>query len=563
MKNSLINLFILFLFFTLNLLIGCGNQTNNSTEVSFGGFHAATASTCIVDPSFSGGILVVGKEIGGSKEKFSIMLKDNCDLKGVRNFQTGKTWRFAAYSWSQSWSVVDTSMGVTRCDFQDKYLSPSSSTINVIFLLKSSNCNNSFITGGDGFSQTNHSHISLSNSNGRFPEPNVVFCNTYNEGSGACVGTAPSSYRLSIVNELGDYIFFGCYDVNAPLHLGSIPVLPDMPYVIRTYDLGSCNPSSATQQTFSTYLSGEISNLSFANSIRASGGKLFVANTISTGAVAVTSCPPGYILAPGNNIVNAPNEFCVMKYEAKNVAGVATSQAASSPWTNITIGAAFTACNDLNVSPPTGYATGTFNLISNPEWMALARNIESVSSNWTSGVVGSDCLKQGNIWSNVVCPSDNLAYNYAKGGVDFGTVRADNGTSQLVLDNGNVIWDLSGNVREWVNWNLSNTLSTPIVQANKAHGGSGPLGSMLSFLGITNFPSPLMNANMIKPVNSSLGLNSGIGSYIAGNVTSTGVPTRGGSKLYTNQANGIFSLKLTSTLSTQDTTTGFRCVYRP
>jgi hypothetical protein len=45
-------------------------------------------------------------------------------------------------------------------------------------------------------------------------------------------------------------------------------------------------------------------------------------------------CPTGFIEVPGNSKFGT-SDFCVMKYEAKNVGGIPTSQAAGLPWTSI------------------------------------------------------------------------------------------------------------------------------------------------------------------------------------------------------------------------------------
>lgn len=45
-------------------------------------------------------------------------------------------------------------------------------------------------------------------------------------------------------------------------------------------------------------------------------------------------CPEGFIEVPGDERFGT-NDFCVMKYEAKNVGGIPTSQASGSPWTSI------------------------------------------------------------------------------------------------------------------------------------------------------------------------------------------------------------------------------------
>src|SRR5680860_1634600 len=63
--------------------------------------------------------------------------------------------------------------------------------------------------------------------------------------------------------------------------------------------------------------------------------------TTTTGSSTGSACPTGFIPVPGSGTYGT-NDFCVMKYEAKNVGGVATSQAALTPWVNISQTAAIT-----------------------------------------------------------------------------------------------------------------------------------------------------------------------------------------------------------------------------
>ena len=82
-------------------------------------------------------------------------------------------------------------------------------------------------------------------------------------------------------------------------------------------------------------------------------------------------------------------------------------------------------------------------LITNNEWMTIARNIEQVSSNRSSGVVGSGKIKGGNTGT----ADTNNTYDGSN--PEYGAGR--NALASLTLTNGEVIWDLSGNVWEWTN----------------------------------------------------------------------------------------------------------------
>jgi len=155
-------------------------------------------------------------------------------------------------------------------------------------------------------------------------------------------------------------------------------------------------------------------------------GSILVARGV--GNIKVAGCGPGYIRVPGNATFGT-SDFCVMQYEAKNVGGVAVSQADTTPWVSITQTAAITACT----------AAGG-HLITNNEWMTIARNIEQVASNWSGGSVGSGGIFRGNNGLD-----DDLGYDGDD--PEFGTGR--NTKARLTLSNGEQIWDLSGNVWEW------------------------------------------------------------------------------------------------------------------
>jgi len=133
--------------------------------------------------------------------------------------------------------------------------------------------------------------------------------------------------------------------------------------------------------------------------------------------------------------------LCVMKYEAKQVGvtNVPISQASGNPWVNINQTTAIT--NSQNVAGCTGC-----HLMSEAEWMTLAQNVLSVPSNWNTGIVGNGFIYSGH--------NDGMPNNSLAAAVDTDTYS---GTGQssgdqrrtLTLTNGEVIWDLSGNVHEW------------------------------------------------------------------------------------------------------------------
>jgi hypothetical protein len=283
----------------------------------------------------------------------------------------------------------------------------------------------------------------------------------------------------------------------------------------------------------------------------------------------ISNCPTGYIDVPANEGLGV-SAFCVMKYEAKNDGfGNAISQEASAPWVSINQTDAWDECDDLNSESSRGdidsdtNTDGTYALISNPEWMTIARNVENVAANWTDGSVGSGCLMRGNVGGTNACTGGDSGYNGPD--PDFGSGRSDNGTASLTLDNGEEIWDLSGNVWEWVDWDMTSTLVT-VTPASKAYISSegSPQSAWKEFVDLdTNIAGgDEMFSDSWQATDASLQGSDGIGRYYAGNNSSGGAALRGGGWLGESNA-GAFALYLFVPSSLPSTAFGFRCVYRP
>jgi hypothetical protein len=130
-----------------------------------------------------------------------------------------------------------------------------------------------------------------------------------------------------------------------------------------------------------------------------------------------------------------------MKYEAKNVNGIATSQAALTPWVSISQTTAITTA--------AAACTGC-HLITEAEWLTIAQNVLSVASNWNGGVVGTSYIPRGN--------SDSSA------ATDATTDLTGINKRTLTLTNSEVIWDLAGNVWEWTSG--TSTTGQPGVVGN-------------------------------------------------------------------------------------------------
>lgn len=175
-------------------------------------------------------------------------------------------------------------------------------------------------------------------------------------------------------------------------------------------------------------------------------------------ASTATNCPTGFVLVPGDATYGTGN-FCVMKYEAKNAgSNVPTSTPTGTLLSNVSQYQA------ADYSTKVAGCSGC-HLISEAEWMTIARNALRVTSNWSGGAVGSGYIFQGNTDGDPAAaqPADAVDTNYYIGTNDAaGDAVAVNGVvgnSQrrtLTLTNGSIVWDISGNLPEWTSGQTAN-----------------------------------------------------------------------------------------------------------
>jgi len=162
-------------------------------------------------------------------------------------------------------------------------------------------------------------------------------------------------------------------------------------------------------------------------------------NDASCSATKAITCPTWYVWVPWNSTFTT-NDFCVAKYEMKNVWWVATSQASWTPWVNITQPDAIKECNDL---------WAWYHLITNNEWMTIARNIEWNWDNWSGWSVWNWYIYS---WHNDGSPNNSLsASTNDTDGYNQTWNSIWNQKRTHTLSNWQVIWDLAWNVWEHVN----------------------------------------------------------------------------------------------------------------
>ncbi len=239
------------------------------------------------------------------------------------------------------------------------------------------------------------------------------------------------------------------------------------------------------------------------------------------------------VLVPGNLSLGT-NDFYVMEYEASNVGGEAFSRYNENPWVNINLPGAIAACAAIGAGS---------HLLTIAEAQTINRNIEAQAANWANGVIGSlvsagGGLKRGNVGLN---DSASTSVGGPQG------ANSGRGTSAiLVLSNGGVLWDWSGNAWEWVYGAGSN-------------GSLGvPNGVTFSASALIDWNSATLNEErpIFGPSNISWTSNNGIGKYLCGGTTNGVV--RGGS--YNHGVNaGVFAINANIPTSYTAADVGFRC----
>lgn len=264
------------------------------------------------------------------------------------------------------------------------------------------------------------------------------------------------------------------------------------------------------------------------------------------------SCPDNYVFVYGNSALGT-DDFCLMKYEAKDVGGVATSQASGTPWVSVDQTNAITAAT----------ASGG-HLVTEAEWMTIAADVLSVKYNWTGGDVGSGHIYQGHVNNNpasalAASTDDNDGLIGITGGT--GTTVGTNSQRTLFLSSGDTIWDFSGNVYEWT----QQAIGTPTLTTSQI-GVSGDLAFTwrewnLGSLSMGNFPansrpSALATVSLsgIASWDSSKGIGRVYANYADVNVRAF---RRGGYWANTSSA-GVLALDLSSSASSVPANIGFR-----
>ena len=254
-----------------------------------------------------------------------------------------------------------------------------------------------------------------------------------------------------------------------------------------------------------------------------------------------SSCPSGYIVVPGSSLYGT-RAFCVMKYEAKWTdgasPGVPVSQAAGNPWVSISQTQAIVAAQN---------ACAGCHLISEAEWLTIAQNVMSVGSNWSGGSVGSGSMFRGhtdNAPANSLAATSSDSDGYNGTGQTSGEQRR-----TLTLTNGEVIWDLAGNVWEW---------TSGTTEGGNQPGASGYAWRQWNALTVPGSLNPSPFPAYANPTVTGWTSSQNIGQiYSDSDQTSVRAFRRGGG--WNNDSGaGVFTLNLGNTPSDSSPYVGFR-----
>jgi len=327
---------------------------------------------------------------------------------------------------------------------------------------------------------------------------------------------------------------------------------PTAPTVDNTYCLKF---SSGNTVTYSSVAPTSTFRLSVTNGSISYAVNSSSAPTIATtanGATTGNPCPANYIPVPGSGTYGT-NDFCVMKYEAKiqgNDVGNQTYDSAFVPESRMT-GTPWVSISQTNAIAEAATACDGCHLMTEAEWMTIAQNVLSVPSNWNGGVVGTSYIFSGHNDNN---PANSLAA--AVDGDPYngtGQSSPSNQKRTLTLTNGEVIWDMAGNVWEWTNATIASGQQPGLI-GESAFAWKQWNNTSLLMNGLPTSSQPSSTGISGITWNSSAGVGQLYSNY--GDASTRAFPRGGGwdSGGYA----GVLTLSLYNVPSAAGTSVGFR-----
>ena len=258
-----------------------------------------------------------------------------------------------------------------------------------------------------------------------------------------------------------------------------------------------------------------------------------------------------WVDVPGDSIYGT-SDFCVQKYSASNVNGVATSQPGSVPWVNISQTTAISTCSALG---------NEYHLLTNPEYMTIAANMARTPGNWSGGAIGSGSLVQGNI-GGVTAAGCAADANDANAYVNASCTASNSGTftnrRTQFLSTGRVVWDFVGNLMH--NINYFNANDKPAASNTFYEYSNSALAT-----GSTTMPRGQLvpTGSAQSWWNDTWSSTQKIGQFFPGTNGSGGSLYRGGAYTSGTAFSGLFGAAMDNTPTLSGSHYGIRCAWTP
>lgn len=257
-------------------------------------------------------------------------------------------------------------------------------------------------------------------------------------------------------------------------------------------------------------------------------------------------CPLNFVIVPGSSLYGT-GDFCAMKYEAKQDSSIVpASEPDGLPWVNVPQDVAGVNNDANDYSKNVANCSGC-HLISEAEWLTIAHDALGVGSNKNT-LSGFNYIYRGNstnLGSGALAASRSDSNGYFGMSTSAGDaafydsshlyVNGDSQRRTLTLSNGEVIWDVSGNVAEWtsgqsasgspgkigqicdsaiggtyIEWSQADAISTLNPNPSPSYAGYGSLHSGDGIGKLCSDPSVDWSRGMIRGGNWANGIISGV-----------------------------------------------------
>lgn len=296
------------------------------------------------------------------------------------------------------------------------------------------------------------------------------------------------------------------------------------------------------------------------------------------------------------------SDFCIMKYEARielngvlqpkgdadddevdltNAADVSAAMPVSRPDGRPMVRVERSAdddligavglCNKINGSGLVpGAVDANFHLMNNAQWQAVARDIEDQPQNSNAGVYNKGHSDVGPNQSIAASSDDNLGcigmnsnglLDPATGDDDCaGTFHINKRTHDL--SNGEVVWDISGNVREWMIDNVYTGAGS--LEPNPDLEPEGQIEYTALVCGAGNNEECFTSANRLTfgPRNILLTSTQGVGNFTGGYGVADGALVRGGHWVDSTWG-GMYFANINFQPTSANAQAGVRCAWSP